>query len=126
MYRIMPFCRLVIFSVWLLAFVIVRLIINDILAILFMLIAGIWLWLYTGGLKIKIENDCLIKQTGKLFNRTLYIMLKNIYGFQVITFLPMFPAVIRLYCYDQKILIFGLNGRQVKHLEEIIGGRTDF
>lgn len=91
-----------------------------------MLIAGIWLWLYTGGLKIKIENDCLIKQTGKLFNRTLYIMLKNIYGFQVITFLPMFPAVIRLYCYDQKILIFGLNGRQVKHLEEIIGGRTDF
>ncbi len=120
MYIIMPFCKLVIISIWLLVFVIVHLLINDIITTLLMIIVGIWLWLYMSGLKIKIENDCIIKQTGKLFNRRLYIMLKNISSFQVIAFFPNFPTIIRLYCYDKKILIFGLNGNQARHIEKII------
>ncbi len=123
MFRVMPLCRFIMLAVTGVTGLALRLLTGRRI-VLILAIAGVfWLWLYLMGLKVEITERYIIRHTGNIFKRKSIILLKNIFHFQVITFTPWRPAVIRLHGYGETIIVIGLDGRQAAVVERAIRTR---
>ena len=120
MYKILWFNKFISLVIYIAVSIVIIYISGNVLSILFLTVFGIWLWFYLGGLKIYISENYLMKETGKVFNRKHYIMLKNIQGFQVVKLYPIFPTFIRIYCMNGNINIYGMSYHQAKEIEKAI------
>lgn len=120
MYKVLPFCKVLIMSIWFIILLVVRMFTEDITTMLLFIAFGIWLWLYLNGLNINIDENYIIKRSGRILNRSKHIMIKNILELEIITLLPVLPGVIRIVYPGQTVTFFGFTGRQLKSIEENI------
>ncbi len=120
MYKVLPFIRFIYGVVSVMVVVVVGLFTKEILFVVVLSAAAVWLQFYLSGLSIEIRKGRLIKQTGNIFKRKTVYMLKTLCICQTAVFTQWRPGFIRMIYPDRKIYIIGLNGRQVKLLEKII------
>lgn len=120
MYTVQPICKFIIILAAAILELVVFLLTFSFLVIVVAVVIEIWLFLYLDKLKIELKGEYIIKHTGRLISRKLIINIKNIYTFHAIIFFPSFPAMIKINYHERSVILWGLNGRQVKKILESI------
>ena len=120
MFRVLPSVRLCFVFMGFALFMLLWLLGTDGLLLMLYSFVGIWFQFYLAGLKIYFGNGILVKQTGRVFDRRLVLLLRNICGVNVLSIHPSLPAVIRLILPHRDVVLVGLCGRQAVIIEKTI------
>ncbi len=120
MYKVLPFIRFIYGAVSVAVVSAIWLVTKEILFVIVLSAAAVWLQFYLSGLKIEILPDRIVRHSGNIFKRKTVYMLKTLCIYQTVVFAGWRPGFIRMIYPDRKIYLIGLDGRQVKLIEKII------
>lgn len=120
MYRPQRLCKAVISLASGLIFLLLYFLTGRLLLLPAAAVAAVWVYFYLSGIAFYVSEKAIVKTGGIVFSRAVKFSTENMLIVETVKIFPALPAAVRITYPGKRILILGLDGRQVTRIENRI------